>query len=257
MSTIAFALIGLAVLPFFLLPAFAAFKNRKRNAPGFAVGNLLLALWMISGFGAFDSESGIGFPRIGAVPALIIWLLLLHFSMRRDPPTPEALDETVELKAYDPAWPESFAKERQRIANSLSLAEETIEHIGSTAVPGLEGKPVIDMMLGTPAFPPPRELLSRLAILGYENLGEANVPGRIYLRLREGVAFNLHVMQRGGELWTNNLAIRELLRRDPDARARYAAEKRKAVKDAGDHLLAYSAAKDPALAELLTAAQKR
>lgn len=256
MHTLAFVLMGLAVLPFLLLPAFAAFKNRKRNALAFAIGNGLLALWMIYGFGAFDDEHGIGFPRIGVLPALILWLVLLHFSMRRDPPTAGDIDETVEIKACDPAWPELFAKERKRLADTLSLPVEAIEHIGSTAVPGLDSKPVIDMMLGTSGFPPPAELLSRLTILGYENLGEAGVAGRIYLRLREGVAFNLHVLPRDGELWANNLAIRGLLRCDPDARARYSAEKKKAIHEAGNRLLAYSAAKSPALAELLAAAKK-
>lgn len=256
MSNLAFILMALAVLPFFLLPAFAAFKTRKRNALAFAIGNLLLALWLFYGIRTWFSDApGFAFPRIGALPSLVLWLVLLHFAMRRDPPSLEDVDEVVELKAYDPSWPDSFVNERRRIADTLSLPEGSIEHIGSTSVPGLESKPVIDMMLGTPNFPPPHELLSRLTILGYENLGEAGVPGRIYLRLREGTAFNLHVMQRDGEHWANNLALRTLLRRDPNARMRYAAEKQKALQTAGNRLLAYSAAKGTALAELRRAAR--
>jgi len=251
MSKFPFVLMGLAILPFFLLPAFLAFKNRKRNAIGFAIGNGVLAIWIIGGFVAA------GLPGLGALPSLIAWLLLLGFALRRDPPSQEDLNETVELKPYDPAWPESFAMERKRIANTLSISEEAIEHIGSTAVAGLESKPVIDMMVGTSTFPPTPDVPSRLAILGYLNLGEAGVPGRIHFRLREGAAFNVHVMQRGGELWANNLAIRELLRRDPDARARYTAARSKAIEEAGNRLLPYSAAKGPFLAELLAAAKNR
>jgi len=258
MSGFAFILMAVAVLPFFLLPAFAAFRNRKRNALVFAIGNLLLAIWVFYGIKtAFSDDPGFAFPRIGLAPSLIIWLALLHFSLRRDAPSPGDLDETVTLAPYDPAWPKLYAQERQRIADALSLPEGSIEHIGSTAVAGLEAKPVIDMMLGMPRFPPPKELLSRLTILGYENLGEAGVPGRIHLRMREGMAFNLHVMQRDGEHWTNNLALRELLRRDPDARARYAAAKQESLQVAGNQLLAYSAAKEPIIAGLLAAARKR
>jgi GrpB-like predicted nucleotidyltransferase (UPF0157 family) len=165
------------------------------------------------------------------------------------------IDEPVELREYDPAWPDLFLAERRRLAASLSLPEDAIEHIGSTAVPGLEAKPVIDMMSGTATYPPPRGLLSRLEILGYRNLGEAGVPQRIYLRLREGQAFNLHVVQLGGEHWTNNLAFRELLRRDAAARARYAAAKRKALQ-ATNGLLAYSNAKHGVVTELLDLARK-
>jgi GrpB-like predicted nucleotidyltransferase (UPF0157 family) len=257
MSNLAFILMAVAVLPFFLLPAFAAVKNRKRSALAFAIGNLLLALWVLYGVRTWFSDApGFAVPRIGALPSLIIWLVLLHFAMKRDPPSLEDLDEVVELKAYDPSWPVSFAKERQRIADTLSLPEGSVEHIGSTAVPGLESRPVIDLMLGTPGFPPPRDLLSRLAILGYENMGEAGAPGRIHLRLREDTSFNLYVMARDGEHWTNNLALRELLRRDPDARLRYAAEKQRALQTAGNRLLAYSAARSAALADLLVAARK-
>ena len=179
-------------------------------------------------------------------------------NMRRDAPSPEDIDENVELRAYDPTWPKSFEKECRRITGTLSLPDGSIEHIGSTAVPGLEAKPVVDMMLGMPGFPPPHELLSRLTILGYENLGEAGVPGRNYLRMREGsTAFNLHIVKRDGEHWANNLALREFLRHDPEARARYAVAKQEALQNAGGRLLAYSVAKGPAIAALLDAAQRR
>jgi GrpB-like predicted nucleotidyltransferase (UPF0157 family) len=258
MSSLFLVLMALAVSPFLLLPAIAAFRNRKRSAVAFAIGNLLLALWMFYGIRTmFQDDAGFALPRIGVLPALIIWLVLLHFSLRKDAPAPGDVDEIVELAPYDPAWPDVFARERRRIATTLSIPEEFIEHIGSTSVPALDGKPVIDMMLGTESFPPTHDLLSRLSILGYENLGEADVPGRIYLRMRERPAFNLHVMKRDGEMWANNLAIRELLRRDPDARARYAAAKKAAIQAGGNRLLAYSAAKGPHFAELLAAAQKR
>ncbi len=86
-------------------------------------------------------------------------------------------------------------------------------------------------------------MISRLEILGYENLGEAGIPGRIYLRLRGDRSFNLHIVERGGAQWTNNLALRDLLRRDAAARERYAAGKQAALTSAGNRLLAYSAAK--------------
>jgi GrpB-like predicted nucleotidyltransferase (UPF0157 family) len=168
----------------------------------------------------------------------------------------QVLDETVTLVPYDPEWPQRYAAETARLRRAFEWPADSIEHIGSTAVPGLIAKPVIDMMLAVPSFPPAPDLPSRLEILGYENFGEAGVEGRLYLRLRGESDFNLHIVERGGRHWANNLALRDLLRRDAGARARYAAAKRAALAQGGARLLAYSAAKHPAVAELLAAAQK-
>jgi len=237
-------LLALACLPFFLLPTTLAFLDGKRTRWLVALCNLL-------------PLAGFAMHLIGAAGALIAWLVVLHFALRPTPPTAADLDEDIELLPYDPHWPGSFAAERARLVAGLGLSREAIEHIGSTAVPGLAAKPVVDMMLGVPALPPTRDLLSRLGILGYQNLGEADVPGRWYLRLRGEQAVNLHVVERGGTHWTNNLALRELLRRDPDARERYARGKQAALETGGPRLLAYSAAKAPVVNELLAAAQAR
>jgi GrpB-like predicted nucleotidyltransferase (UPF0157 family) len=255
MSTFAFILMTVAAAPFFLFPAIIAIRNRKRSGRTIAALNVLMAVVLFIGIKTLLSDDpGFRIPLPGAVPLLIVWLVLLHFSIQRDTPTAEDIEERVELKNYDPAWPASFQTERRRIIEALSLPEDSIEHIGSTAVPGLSAKPVVDMMLGIKSYPPPRDLLSRLEILGYQNLGEAGVPQRIYLRLREGQALNLHVLQRDGEHWANNLALRDLLRRDPVLRARYASEKYKALQ-AAPGLLAYSAAKNAIVSELLAAAR--
>jgi GrpB-like predicted nucleotidyltransferase (UPF0157 family) len=156
----------------------------------------------------------------GIASGVAVWLALLHAALRKDAPTAADLDEAVKISAYDTAWPAAFESERRRLVETLSVPPERIEHIGSTAVPGLSAKPVVDMMLGVDDLDRTREMLSRLQILGYESLGEADVPGRIYLRSRAERDFNLHIVVRGGELWINNLALRDLLRSDPAARDR-------------------------------------
>jgi GrpB-like predicted nucleotidyltransferase (UPF0157 family) len=253
----------LVTLPFFLIPAFAARKNGKRSANLFLVLNLLITLFLPFGLGGvLAAMSGsISSPAIGTLPlALVIalWLTLLHFSLRKDAPTAQDIDEAVTLVGYDASWPDSFAAERQRLTQTLSLPETSIEHIGSTAVPGMTAKPVVDMMLGVDHYPPAHDLLSRLSILGYEHLGEAGVAGRRYLRLREaGRDFNLHVVARDGEHWKNNLAFRELLRTDSPARERYTEGKARALEAGGTRLNGYSAAKQAVVSELLAAARAR
>jgi GrpB-like predicted nucleotidyltransferase (UPF0157 family) len=165
------------------------------------------------------------------------------------------LDEPVRLADYDPQWPLLFAAEAARLRGALHLEPALIEHIGSTAVPAMPGKPTIDIMIGIEALPPAAEFESRLSALGYESFGEAGVPGRFHLRLRDaGRSFNVHVVELGASHWRSNLALRNYLRADAGARARYAAAKRAAIDAGADMLLAYSREKAATLAALLAKA---
>ena len=161
------------------------------------------------------------------------------------------LDEPVVLVPYRPEWAEQADAERTRVADALGVGREAIEHIGSTAVPGLIAKPVVDLMLMVDAYPPAASTCRRIEELGYEPLGEAGVPGRAYFRLRAARNFNMHVVERNGQHHANNVRLRDLLRRDADARERYAVAKRAAIGTGATQLLAYSEAKAPAIAELL------
>lgn len=254
--------IGIVTLPFFMMPAVFAFKNGKHFAWAILVLNLAVTAALPFGAGAFLAVLfGFESPFIGVMPlaiTLAFWLVLLRSGLRRDRPEAADIDEPVTLVTYDPGWPDAFTRERRRITDAVALADDRIEHIGSTAVPGLTSKPVIDLMLGVDRLPPSHDLLARLEILGYQNLGEAGVPGRLYLRLRGGEReFNLHLMERGGDLWKNNLALRELLRADPVARERYERGKAGALQAGGGRLQGYSDAKHPLITELLATARAR
>lgn len=162
-----------------------------------------------------------------------------------------SLDEPVTLCPYQAAWPASFTREQGRLAAALALTPMVIEHIGSTAVPGLLAKPTIDLMLGLPDYPPPTKLLAALAALGYESLGEAGVPERHYLRLRSSLSANLHLVLYNGTHWRNNLALRDYLRATPTACLRYAQAKQAALVSGATWLLSYSAAKGVVVSDLL------
>jgi GrpB-like predicted nucleotidyltransferase (UPF0157 family) len=169
-----------------------------------------------------------------------------------------ALDEPVSLVPYDPKWPEIYDQERFRIALAFGVFPSSglLQHIGSTAVPGMQSKPVIDLMLGVREWPPPNKLLRGVCGLGYENMGEAGVPERVYLRCRSGQHFNAHVVVRGGKLWNDSLALRDYLRGDAAARERYAAAKIAAITKGAGRLLGYSEAKQEIMAELIAKAQR-
>lgn len=151
-------------------------------------------------------------------------------------------DEVV-VVSWRSAWEHAFAEERARILGVLGPRVVAIEHIGSTAVPGLPAKPIIDLMLGVDSLSLGQPEQEALTSLGYEAMGEAGVPGRLYFRCRGQHSANLHVVMKGGTHWANNLALRDYLRASADARDRYARAKRRAVGEGARMLLAYSAAK--------------
>ena len=161
------------------------------------------------------------------------------------------IDEPVSLSQWQGDWPLRFSAECRRLVGSLDVGPEDLRHIGSTSVPGMLAKPVVDIMLGIPQWPPVERLTHGLESLGYDSFGEGNVPGRYYFRLRSAHEFNVHVVQRDGAHWINNLALRDYLRRSPSACERYAAAKLGAYESGARSLLAYSAAKADVVGQLL------
>jgi GrpB-like predicted nucleotidyltransferase (UPF0157 family) len=196
---------------------------------------------------AFDSEATVLAAGNGAL--LLLGLSMVGFGLRRT-----RLNEPIHLSPYDPFWPAMFAAEARRIATGLPV-QAAIEHIGSTAVPGLLAKPIVDLMIGVPEQDV-EVVRPAIAALGYEDLGEAGVPGRIYLRRREPAAFNIALVVRDGSVWRANLALRDFLRRDAAAASEYAEIKRAALESGAHSLLAYSDYKSAVVSSLVARAQQ-
>ncbi len=164
------------------------------------------------------------------------------------------VDEPIHVEEWNPAWRAAADAVAAECRAALGETALGVEHIGSTAVRGLAAKPVIDILIGVPAG---RRIAvaRRLASQGWTHLGEAGVPGREYLRRREGQHANVSVVDYGSTLWQDNLLLREYLRRDADARRQYSAAKRRAAQEAPT-LLAYSRHKAAVVAQLLDEAKE-
>lgn len=171
-----------------------------------------------------------------------------------DVPQMMSIDEAVQLVPYSQDWPRQFDLERDRIVAALGIPHAAIEHIGSTAVPGLLAKPVVDMMLGLREYPPPDLLIDAVIALGYEDCGEAGVAQRRYFRHRGLTDVNLHVVTKGGAHWSRNIALRTYLRSSKSARERYSAAKQRAIAAGALMLLSYSEAKAGVIADLIAEA---
>ena len=159
------------------------------------------------------------------------------------------IDEPISLEPHNPAWAQQAADEIARLRGALGPAVP-IEHVGSTAVPGLLAKPIVDLLVGvTDLSAPPR-------LPDYESCGEAGLPGRLYFRKRGAASFNAHVVAQGGPRWTDALLLRDYLQAHPDAAAEYARGKRDALAAGATSLVLYSEKKAPVLASLLARAKE-
>jgi ribonuclease-3 len=158
------------------------------------------------------------------------------------------VDEAVSLAQHNAKWRALAEEEIARLRGTLPEAQ--FEHVGSTAVPGLIAKPVVDLLVGV------RELPSSLKLPDYESCGEAGVPGRLYFRKRNGgQPFNAHVVAQGGSLWLDALLLRDFLIAHPEEAAAYGARKEAALLSGATTLLRYSAEKAPLVGEILTRAR--
>jgi GrpB-like predicted nucleotidyltransferase (UPF0157 family) len=157
------------------------------------------------------------------------------------------------LVPHDPDWAVAFEQENLRLASALTGIASGIEHYGSTAVPGLSAKPILDILVGVSPIERWAECHGPLLTLGYDYAEHAGVPGHhIFGRGRDRTERThlVHVVEFGGESWNSNLAFRDALRTDPDLRARYLAIKMTAVANAPEGRAAYNARKGAAIARL-------
>ena len=135
------------------------------------------------------------------------------------------MNDRVTVVPYDPDWPRQFDEERRALAGVFAGGEAVIEHIGSTAVPGLGAKPVIDIMVGVPALADIEGRVAALEAAGYEYVQEyeAELPDRRYFRKpRLGPrTFHMHCVIKGSGFWIRHLSFRDHLRAHQDSAAAY------------------------------------
>lgn len=136
---------------------------------------------------------------------------------------------------YDAAWPRLYAEEAASVRSALGENVVEIEHIGSTAVPALSAKPVIDISVGLRRLELTDAEVAAMQRLGYEYMGEYGIPGRLFFRKGgEARTHHVHAVEWGGEQWHRHRAFREYLRAHPDEARRYAEHKLRIAGEASD-----------------------
>ena len=150
----------------------------------------------------------------------------------------------VHVEKYDTAWPSWFEEIRNRIESQLQGIPHTIEHVGSTAIPGMMAKPIIDIdiVIDSGAFLTVRDRLTKLS---YIHRGDLGIPGREAFGLTDAniksslPPHHLYVCERSNNALQEHLAFRDFMRRHPEWRRRLSDLKRFLCEEHGTNYQAY------------------
>ena len=163
-------------------------------------------------------------------------------------PRERARANGVVLLPYDEAWPDRYAEAEREILEACGTVVVGMEHVGSTAIPGIHAKPYLDLMPGLQSYDDGAVLVPLMQSLGYEYKGEYGIAGRHYfskwIEDDDHVwKHNVHTYAVGHYEWVRHLVFRDVLRNDPNLRDEYQALKLLlALKHAND-VEAYAEAK--------------
>ena len=148
----------------------------------------------------------------------------------------------VHIAAADPSWPLLFLREKERLRGFVGGIAEGLEHYGSTAVPGLSAKPVIDMMGPVACLEEADAAGERLAGAGYGKIDAGFHKRRFFRRLAEGggVAYHLHLVVSPTWPVKNEILLRDWLIRRPDVARAYEALKLELAAAHGDDMPRYT-----------------
>lgn len=161
----------------------------------------------------------------------------------------------VVVDPYSTRWPVVFDTVRDELSSALVPVEAAIEHIGSTSVPGLAAKPVIDVLVGVRALADVESRIPALGACGYAYVQkyERELPMRRYFVKASVSSLRVHVhaVEQGSRLWREHLGFRDALRADAGLRARYQQLKLQLAAAHADDKSAYTAAKAPFIRSVL------
>ncbi len=163
------------------------------------------------------------------------------------------------VQDYDPRWPRMYADTKAEILRATGGTIAAIEHIGSTAIPGLAAKPLIDILVALRRFPEDIEAtIAPLAGIGFDYVPKPR-PDRYFFR--KGVwgqgTQHLHIVEFGGEDWTQQLLFRDYLTTHPELAKQYAALKRQLATRFGTDRRSYTEEKTAFIVSALAAARRQ
>ena len=149
----------------------------------------------------------------------------------------------IVLVPYDPAWPGAFAREAAGLTDSLGDVLLSVEHIGSTSIPGLAAKPVIDILAVVERVDALDTRSTSFEALGYQVMGEFGIAGRRYFRKDDADGrrtHQVHAYSLGADEVTRHLNFRDYLRAHEAVAEGYLSLKKALIDRCVDDMPCYS-----------------
>jgi GrpB-like predicted nucleotidyltransferase (UPF0157 family) len=166
--------------------------------------------------------------------------------------------DSVFLVPYDPEWARRFETERVLLERVLApWLESGVEHVGSTAIPGIAAKPIVDMVAGVRDLDEARAAYEPLHAVGYVDEPHRAEIAHHFAKPALDLdrrTLNLHLTEPGSSLWRERLAFRDALRADPSLAAEYETLKLRLARRHGDAVQAYTDGKRAFVHRVLVAA---
>lgn len=159
----------------------------------------------------------------------------------------------VEVVPHNPRWRSAFEAEAKHIGAALGENVVAIHHIGSTAIPDIYAKPVIDLLVEVVNITEVDERSSAMEALGYEAMGGFGIPGRRYFRKdnQEGIrTYQIHAFDAGSAQIDRHLTFRDYMIAHPEDARKYSELKRKLAKEHSQSIDGYMDGKDSFIKEI-------
>lgn len=161
------------------------------------------------------------------------------------------LNEQIKIVNYDSNWSQDYREEVEKLKTNPFLSLLAFEHIGSTSIPNIKAKPIIDIIIGVNSFPPEECIIKSLEKFGYTYMQQMSVEDRLYFIKRGIKNYNVHVIAYNGDLWKKDVFFRDYMINNPDKAKAYSKLKEQIVNSGVDTLLEYSAKKASFISEIL------
>ena len=162
----------------------------------------------------------------------------------------------VRLSPYNPEWAKLYHAEKALLTRTIGGFVRDIQHVGSTAIPGIPAKPIIDIAIAVDDFNRARECIPPLQLLGYDYRGENGIPRRHYFEKGDPRTFHIHVNEISSRNWEDQVLFRDYLIAHPKLAGEYAELKTSLAARYPDDRDAYLEAKGPFIQRALQAARQ-
>ncbi len=165
--------------------------------------------------------------------------------------------ETVVVRPYTPEWPQLYLAEEARLVGSIGEYVLDIQHVGSTSIPGMIAKPILDVAIAVSDFEEAARCIEPIERLGYHYRGEYGISRRHYFTKGNPRTHHLHMLERHSENWASSISFRDHLRQNPSLAEEYAALKQCLSEQFPTDRLAYQDGKAAFIHHVLHAANEK